>query len=88
MAVPIRNKLYKLQFEKAQDCYVLLYPEGMVRLNPSAAEILLQVDGVHSVEAIIHALKEKFPQAPDSISDDIHDFLNEAENKEWIHYEQ
>ncbi|MBU2979263.1 pyrroloquinoline quinone biosynthesis peptide chaperone PqqD [Alteromonas sp. C1M14] len=88
MPTPMRNKLYKLQFEKAQDCYVLLYPEGMVKLNPSAAEILLQVDGNNTVDGIISALKAKFPDAPDSISEDIHRFLDEAENKEWIHYEQ
>lgn len=84
--VPKRNRLYKLQFEKAQDSYVLLYPEGMVKLNPSAAEILLLVDGEQSVNDIIFALKTKFPEAPDDIDDDITAFLTDAENKNWIHY--
>ena len=35
-----RTAMYRLQFEPAQDCWVLLYPEGMVKLNASAAEIL------------------------------------------------
>ena len=30
---------FRLQWEEAQSAYVLLYPEGMVQLNPSAAEI-------------------------------------------------
>ena len=84
--IPKRNRLYKLQFEKAQDCHVLLYPEGMVKLNPSAAEILLQVDGEQSVDDIITALKTKFPEAPDDIGDDITAFLSDAESKDWIHY--
>jgi len=28
---------FRLQFEQAQDTWVLLYPEGMIKLNPSAA---------------------------------------------------
>ncbi len=84
--IPKRNRLYKLQFEKAQDSYVLLYPEGMVKLNPSAAEILLQVDGEQSVNDIISALKTQFPEAPDDIGDDIIAFLSDAESKDWIRY--
>ena len=84
--IPKRNRLYKLQFEKAQDSYVLLYPEGMVKLNPSAAEILLQVDGEQSVDDIIRVLKTRFPDAPEDIGDDITAFLSDAESKDWIHY--
>ena len=32
--------MFRLQFEPVQDCWVLLYPEGMIKLNASAAEIL------------------------------------------------
>ncbi len=38
---PRLKKLFRLQWEPAQDAHVLLYPEGMVKLNPSAAQILL-----------------------------------------------
>ena len=31
---------FRLQWEEAQGCHVLLYPEGMVKLNRSAGEIL------------------------------------------------
>ena len=31
---------FRLQWEPAQDCHVLLYPEGMVKLNGSAGEIM------------------------------------------------
>ena len=81
------NKLYKLQFEKVQDGYVLLFPEGMVNLNPSAAEILLQVDGKKSDQDIIKALHLKFPDAPDDLAEDVLDFLRHAQSKEWIHCE-
>lgn len=78
------NKLYKLQFEKVQDSYVLLFPEGMINLNPSAAEILLQVDGEKSAQDIISALRLKFPDAPDDLAEDVLDFLAHAKDKDWI----
>ena len=31
--------MFRLQFEPVQDAWVLLYPEGMVKLNAPAAEI-------------------------------------------------
>ena len=31
---------FRLQWEEAQGAWVLLYPEGMVKLNQSAGEIL------------------------------------------------
>ena len=36
--IPSVTPGYRLQFEKAQDTWVLLYPEGMVKLNQSASE--------------------------------------------------
>ena len=37
------ERRFRLQWEPAQDCHVLLYPEGMVKLNQSAGEILKRV---------------------------------------------
>ena len=34
------NPNYRLQFEEAQQCHVLLYPEGLVKLSDTAVEIL------------------------------------------------
>jgi len=83
--VPKTSPLFRLQFEKAQDCFVLLYPEGMVKLNDSAAEILQQIDGQTTVDGIQSQLQLKFPQAGD-IRDDIDEFLSVAHEKRWISY--
>ncbi len=85
--IPRLNRLYRLQFEPAQQCHVLLYPEGMIKLNASAAEILLLLDGSRDETAIIQALREKFPDAPEDMEDDIQAFLKEATEKNWIHYD-
>ena len=36
---------FRFQWEPAQSCHVLLYPEGMIKLNRSAGEILARCDG-------------------------------------------
>jgi pyrroloquinoline quinone biosynthesis protein D len=85
-SVPRLNRLYKLQFEKAQNAHVLLFPEGMITLNPSAAEILLQVDNIKNQGEIIAILKDKYPEAV-GIAQDVNEFLQVAAEKDWIHYE-
>ncbi|MGH1463555.1 MAG: pyrroloquinoline quinone biosynthesis peptide chaperone PqqD [Neptuniibacter sp.] len=81
--IPVLNKMFRFQWEKAQDCYVLLYPEGMIQLNGPAGEILAQVDGERSVQAIIDTLQAQFPDAGD-ISADILEFLGGAYEQHWI----
>lgn len=78
------NSLYRLQYEKAQNGHVLLFPEGMIKLSESAAEILLLVDGNNTSDDIISALREKFPDAPDDMAQDIEEFLAHAIEKKWV----
>ena len=84
--VPLRNPLFRLQFEKTQDCYVLLYPEGMVKLNPSAGEIMSRIDGINCINDIIQQLEAQFVQAG-SLENDVLDFMQTARQKKWIYYE-
>jgi len=58
--IPLIPTTHRLQWEEAQDCHVILYPEGMVKLNPSSAEILKLCDGSNSVSKIISELQQKF----------------------------
>lgn len=83
--IPKLNRLFKFQFEKAQDCYVLLFPEGMVKLNGSASAILLQVNGSNSVADIVTTLVAEYPDA-EGIEEDVHAFFEHAEEKRWINY--
>ncbi|HBO7479285.1 pyrroloquinoline quinone biosynthesis peptide chaperone PqqD [Pseudomonas aeruginosa] len=77
-SVPMLRRGFRFQFEPAQDCHVLLYPEGMVKLNDSAGEILKLVDGRH-----VAALRERFPEVP-GIDEDILAFLEVAHAQFWI----
>lgn len=79
------NPNFQFQWEEKQNCYVLLYPEGMVQLNQSAGEILNLCDGVKSSDDINKILCEKFEV--EDLSKDITVFLIEAKNRNWISYE-
>ena len=74
---------HRFQWEKAQNCYVILFPEGMVKLNGGAGEVLNLVDGKSSVAKITEALIKKFPDA-DSIDKDIIGMIELALEKAWI----
>ncbi|WP_134678044.1 pyrroloquinoline quinone biosynthesis peptide chaperone PqqD [Ectopseudomonas khazarica] len=82
-SVPAIRRGFRLQFEPAQGCHVLLYPEGMIKLNDSASEILQQVDGKRSVAEIIGSLHQRFPDVP-GIDEDILAFMEVAHAQFWI----
>ena len=76
---------FRLQFEQAQNAYVLLYPEGMVQLNFSAGEILNLCDGSRNEADIIKLLMTKFPDVA-GIDADISAFIKEADENGWIQF--
>ncbi len=79
---PLLSRLFRLQFEKAQNAYVLLYPEGMVKLNDSAAQILLRCDGKRSVSEIVSDLEQTFSTS--GLQGDVDAFLQAAQDRGWI----
>lgn len=81
--VPALRRGFRFQWEPAQGCHVLLYPEGMIKLNDSAGAILAEVDGVRSVATIIDDLCARFPDVP-GIDEDILAFLEVARERFWI----
>ncbi|QGZ38259.1 pyrroloquinoline quinone biosynthesis protein D [Pseudoduganella flava] len=81
-AQPQLSRRFRMQWEEAQGQYVLLYPEGMVKLNQSAAEILKRCDGLHSVPAIVHELEQAFSAS--DLRADVDDFLRAANEQGWL----
>lgn len=66
-----------------RESHVILYPEGMAKLNETAAAILELVDGRRDVAAIIAMLNERFPEAG-GVDDDVIEFLQIACQQKWI----
>ncbi|HZF26547.1 MAG TPA: pyrroloquinoline quinone biosynthesis peptide chaperone PqqD [Steroidobacteraceae bacterium] len=81
-AKPSLGRGFRLQWEAAQNSHVLLYPEGMVKLNASAGEIMKRCDGERTVAEITTDLEQAFG-APD-LSADVTAFLSFALEHKWL----
>ena len=81
-SVPSVARPFRFQWEEAQACFVLLYPEGMVKLNAAAGEILKRCDGQRTVDDIIGELEEQFSVA--DLANDVLEFFVEADGNGWI----
>ena len=73
---PRVSKRFRLQWEEAQQSWVLLYPEGMVKLNASAGEILKRCDGTRDIAAIVADLETAF--AAQGLQGDVLAFVDMA----------
>ena len=72
---------YLFRWEEPQQAYVMLYPEGVVKLNETGAAILQLCDGINSGAEIISELNEKYTT---DVTDSIYKFLEVAHAKGWI----
>lgn len=81
-AIPRLAPMFRLQFEPAQDCWVLLYPEGLVKLNGPASEILKRCNGRSTVTEITADLEQAFNQP--GLRGDVGEFLVDAIARGWV----
>jgi pyrroloquinoline quinone biosynthesis protein D len=73
---------FRLQWEEAQQAWVLLFPEGMVKLNGSAGEIMKRCNGKSSVAEIVADLEGSF--GVQGLQGDVLAFLDIARGKHWV----
>jgi pyrroloquinoline quinone biosynthesis protein D len=59
----------RLRYDEVREEHVLLIPEGAVRLNPTAAEVLELCDGERSLDDIVGALSARYGGA--EVRDDV-----------------
>ncbi|MCU7806022.1 MAG: pyrroloquinoline quinone biosynthesis peptide chaperone PqqD [Candidatus Thiodiazotropha sp. (ex Lucinoma borealis)] len=73
---------HRLQFEEAQQAWVVLYPEGMVQLNQSAAEILNRCDGETPLEQVITDLEQVYGET--GLTSDVVELVTAALDQGWL----
>ena len=73
---------FRLQWEAAQNAFVLLYPEGMIKLNASAGEILKRCDGAATIDEITASLEQAFSTR--GLKSDVLAFVAMAHEKHWV----
>ena len=64
----------RLQYDEVREEHVLLVPEGAVRLNPTAAEVLGLCDGERSLDYIVGALTARYEGA--DLRADVHELVD------------
>ncbi|RKZ49425.1 MAG: pyrroloquinoline quinone biosynthesis peptide chaperone PqqD [Gammaproteobacteria bacterium] len=75
------NPVYLFRWEEPQKAHVLLYPEGIVKVNETGAAILKLCDGIKTVTEIISELNDKYNT---DVTDSVNKFLEVAYAKGWI----
>lgn len=80
--VPRLGAGFRLQWEPAQECHVLLYPEGMIKLNTSAGEILKRCDGQRAFADIVAELETAFNAQ--GLTPDVLGFADVAHAQRWL----
>jgi len=53
----------RLQYDEVREEHLLLVPEGVVRLNATAAEVLELCDGERSLDDVVGALSARYDGA-------------------------
>lgn len=80
--IPVVGRGFRLQWEPAQGAHVLLYPEGMVRLNGSAGAILSRCDGARTVAEIVADIERTYGLT--GLSGDVMAFVAMARSNSWL----
>jgi pyrroloquinoline quinone biosynthesis protein D len=64
----------RLRYDEVREEHLLLVPEGAVRLNPSAAEVLELCDGERSLQDIVDVLAARYAGA--DVSEDVRELVD------------
>ena len=79
MTLPRLVSGVRLQYDEVREEHMLLVPEGVVRLNPTAAEVLELCDGARSLEEIVGHLSARYPGS--DLRQDVHELLEAMTQK-------
>jgi pyrroloquinoline quinone biosynthesis protein D len=69
----------RLSYDDVREEHVLLIPEGAVRLNPTAAQVLELCDGERSLDDIAGVLSERYDGA--DVRDDVVELVDAMAQK-------
>ena len=69
----------RLRYDEVREEHLLLIPEGAVRLNPTAAEVLELCDGERTLDEIVDALSGRYQGA--DVRDDVVELVDAMTQK-------
>ena len=74
----------RLQMDPVDGEPVLLYPEGLLRLNATAHEVLARCDGQRTAEEIVTALGEEYEVSAETLRADVLECLTQLHGKQLV----
>ena len=74
----------RLQPDKVSGKLALLYPEGVLLLNPTGAAILELCDGQHTFDEVVTALGARFDAQRDLLAADVAEFLQRLRDRRLL----
>ncbi|MEU3272687.1 pyrroloquinoline quinone biosynthesis peptide chaperone PqqD [Saccharomonospora sp. NPDC006951] len=83
-ATPRLRRGVRLSFDKVREREVVLLPEGVLVLNPTAAAVLALCDGGTPVSGIVAALSERYREVRSADVDDVLGRLADRQVIEWV----
>ncbi|HEY2259251.1 MAG TPA: pyrroloquinoline quinone biosynthesis peptide chaperone PqqD [Solirubrobacteraceae bacterium] len=79
MTRPLLATGARLRYDEVREEHVLLVPEGVVRLNATAAEVLELCDGKRSLDDIVGALAARYDSV--DLGDDVRGLVDAMAEK-------
>jgi coenzyme PQQ biosynthesis protein PqqD len=79
---PVLPSGFRLHWDRVRERHVLLFPEGAIGLNPTAAQVLELCDGERTIEDIADVLSERFDGA--DVHHDVEHLLLELANRGMV----
>jgi pyrroloquinoline quinone biosynthesis protein D len=84
---PTLAKHVRLQMDKVSGQTVLLYPEGILELNPTAEAILRRCDGKTSVAEMVTALAVEYEAIEEELRGDVLECLEQLGGRKFVVFE-
>ncbi len=81
---PALARRVRLQDDPVNGEHVLLYPEGFLRLNATAHEVLSRCDGKTTVEEIVAALSAEYESEPETLRADVLECLSHLHGRQLL----
>ena len=72
------------RWEPGQEANVLLSPEGIVKLNQTASDIIARCDGRRTVADLVGELQQRYPGDDERVAEGVYKFLEVFRAKGWI----
>jgi coenzyme PQQ biosynthesis protein PqqD len=76
----------RLQNDRLSGEPVLMFPEGVLFINPAAHDILKQCDGSATVKDIITALAEEYDAPTEELGKDVLDCLIDLQQRKLLEF--